>query len=233
MNRMKDYIRTLHQYQGARYDNSYIGRLSYAHWGEDTEETRFTVKAVRNGSNVECLRVQAWNDKLCIGLLEAWIFFSKFKRTHHKTTLSKELPSGPCWKIFRREEIIDFAEKTGDLNPIHLTERPVVQGLLILDTFYETCHHPDLLSINFLMPIHADEPVYLEEEVFNDRTKLFASSCSRSFHRCIAGKKDDSDCRLCRAVSGLGVHFFSAAFHAGHGDGPDHHGELRCLHHGT
>jgi hypothetical protein len=230
---MKDYTEALAHYQGNRYDNSYIGRLSYARWEAETEDTRFTTKCVKNGSEVQCLQVEAWNDSHRVGLLEAWIFFADFKGTGHTDEEAGENSSGTYWRTFHRDEVMAFARRTGDFNPIHLTAQPVVQGLLIMSALAETWHSPDFLSINFRKPVHADEPVFLKEETDYDRTKLVASCCSRSFRRSIPGKTYDDDCRLCSAVSRFGVHLFSAAVHPCHGDGPDHHGEFCGLCHGA
>ena len=126
---------------------------------------------------------------------------------------------GTLWKTYSRESVIQFAKETGDMNPIHLAERPVVQGLLLLKDLAAYGNDPDFLSMTFSSPLYVGEPIYLEEEPCHDR-KLYASS-SRDFVRSIVRPEDDLDGCLCRAVSGFGVHFFSAAFYARHGHGAD------------
>lgn len=176
---------------------------------------------VSGRKSVECLRVEATNKAgILVGLLEAWIFFSP----NIVPAIPKQdpFPMGTLWKTYSRESVIQFAKETGDMNPIHLAERPVVQGLLLLKDLAAYGNDPDFLSMTFSSPLYVGEPIYLEEEPCHDR-KLYASS-SRDFVRSIVRPEDDLDGCLCRAVSGFGVHFFSAAFYSGHGDGTHHHG---------
>ncbi len=227
---MMDYVHELSVYQGSRYDNSYIGRISFARWGEETAETAWKTEIVKPGSEVECLQVQAWNGPRMTGILEAWIFFAGFPR-QAPSRARHEGYQGRLWRSFSKEEVEDFARATGDFNPIHLTETPVVQGLLIFLELGRTLGYPDFLSVKFRSPVHAGIPIYLKEEHIDEPGKHFTHYCSRSFQRCLPNPYDDEHCCLCRAFSSVGLHFFSAAFHTRHGDGADHRRESGRLHH--
>lgn len=63
-----------------------------------------------------------------MGLLEAWIFFSP----NIVPAIPKQdpFPMGTLWKTYSRESVIQFAKETGDMNPIHLAERPRCSGAL-------------------------------------------------------------------------------------------------------
>jgi len=221
MKQVMNFIKALGAFQGKRYDHSYIGRVSIAFWGGEGASCTFSCHRQWQKKSVECLCVKAVNKAgILEGLLEAWIFFSP---NIVPAMPSQELfPMGPPWKTYSREAVIQFAKETGDMNPIHLAERPVVQGLLLLKDLADYENDPDFISMTFSSPLYVGEPIYLEEEPCHDR-KLYASS-SRDFVRSIVRPEDDLDGRLCRAVSGVGVHFFSAAFYSGHGDGTHHHG---------
>ena len=78
---------------------------------------------------MECLRVEATNKAgILVGLLEAWIFFSP----NIVPAIPKQdpFPMGTLWKTYSRESVIQFAKETGDMNPIHLAERPRCSGAL-------------------------------------------------------------------------------------------------------
>ena len=51
---------------------------------------------------------------------------------------------------FTKEEVYAFSKETGDENKIHLTDHPVVQGMLLLRT--AACAHEDLkrLDVKFV-----------------------------------------------------------------------------------
>lgn len=61
--------------------------------------------------------------------------------------------------IFSKSEILSFVSDTGDFNPIHQGEHPVVPGLLIIEKLILDLMHSFI--IRFRTPLYADEPVRL------------------------------------------------------------------------
>lgn len=61
--------------------------------------------------------------------------------------------------IFSKSEILSFVSDTGDFNPIHQGEHPVVPGLLIMEKIILDLMHSFI--IRFRTPLYADEPVRL------------------------------------------------------------------------
>ena len=61
--------------------------------------------------------------------------------------------------IFSKSEILSFVSDTGDFNPIHQGEHPVVPGLLIMEKLILDLMHSFI--IRFRIPLYADEPVRL------------------------------------------------------------------------
>ena len=61
--------------------------------------------------------------------------------------------------IFSKSEILSFVSDTGDFNPIHQGEHPVVPGLLIMEKLILDLMHSFI--IRFRTPLYADEPVRL------------------------------------------------------------------------
>lgn len=61
--------------------------------------------------------------------------------------------------IFSKSEILSFVSDTGDFNPIHKGEHPVVPGLLIMEKLILDLMHSFI--IRFRTPLYADEPVRL------------------------------------------------------------------------
>jgi len=91
-------------------------------------------------------------EKMTITLVKASDKEKEIKRVE-KTDYEDEKP----FHTFTKEEVYAFSRETGDENKIHLTDHPVVQGMLLLRT--AACAHEDLkrLDVKFVEPSYAEE----------------------------------------------------------------------------
>lgn len=76
--------------------------------------------------------------------------------------------------IFYKSEIFSFVSDTGDSNPIHQGEHPVVPGLLILEKLILDFMHS--FVIRFRTPLYADEPVRLVPDKASGRMDGYRGS---------------------------------------------------------
>lgn len=76
--------------------------------------------------------------------------------------------------IFYKSEILSFVSDTGDSNPIHQGEHPVVPGLLILEKLILDFMHS--FVIRFRTPLYADEPVRLVSHKVSGRMDGYRGS---------------------------------------------------------
>lgn len=76
--------------------------------------------------------------------------------------------------IFSKSEILSFVSDTGDSNPIHQGEHPVVPGLLILEKLILDFMHS--FVIRFRTPLYADEPVRLVPDKASGRLDGYRGS---------------------------------------------------------
>ena len=90
--------------------------------------------------------IQKENRTLAIIILEKNIFF---------------------WKKITNEEIYEFSKLTGDKNYIHLVDKPVVQGMLILNEIIKNIDEFKELEIKFINPIFGEEEIFLEKDKRN------------------------------------------------------------------
>ena len=58
---------------------------------------------------------------------------------------------------FSKEEVYSFSKETGDQNKIHLTDHPVVQGMLLLRTAAVKADDVARIDVKFVEPSYAEE----------------------------------------------------------------------------
>ncbi|WP_110953714.1 hotdog family protein [Anaerosinus massiliensis] len=164
------------QLKDEKYHNSYIAKVNYQRYAEN----RTTVPQVaveKETSRFQVLSAAVYDAKQqLIAKLSMTLFL-------HVTIQSLDEKSGVpdkavAWKTFHKREIYDFSQRVGDINTIHLTERPVVQGLLILETIAQYFTAFREIEIKFMKPIYAEDPVYLESTEtgmigYSDNAKVF------------------------------------------------------------
>ena len=91
-----------------------------------------------------------------------------------KSSIEKELNSNKIfnWRSFSKKEIKTFANLSGDLNSIHLTSDPVVQGMLILlafeDFLAQNNRFAKRIKIKYLRKSRAEEKINLFEVEHNN-----------------------------------------------------------------
>ena len=116
-------------------------------------------------------------------------------------------------KAFTPQEVYAFSQATGDDNAIHLTERPVVQGLLLWQELFSKLGEPSRMEVIFQEPVHAGEGIYLEEEQHEQRNQSNFTFCPGNpgqpsqFH-----PGPDHQRRLRGTAGRIGLHFFPLPF---------------------
>ncbi len=230
---MLNFAKALCRLQGERYDNSYIGKLVYRRTAAETEGERLELDPGKPGRRFQRVKVRAFGkDGRETAVLETVLFFSDTMVNHDEETgspLAREgvpPPGAIPWHAFSEEEIREFSAAVGDTNPIHLTERPVVQGYLLADRIFRRLGRPGNITIRFSNPAYAGEMIYLLEE---DQHEQPGYGNHKKEQHGIHPYTDENGA-VCSAFSRFGLHLFSASVHPGHGHGADHRGEPDGVH---
>ena len=63
-----------------------------------------------------------------------------------------------------KEEIVEFSKYTNDKNLIHLEDKPIVQGLIILMDLSKLIKESNKITIKFINPIYSNEDIYIKKE---------------------------------------------------------------------
>lgn len=95
--------------------------------------------------------------------LDSTLIKVKGAKKHYKYAKESFVNSGARWRSFSAGEIKDFATLSGDPNPIHTGEKPVVPGMLLLlaleDEFPELSKNRWQWNIQYLHPVRSNEEI--------------------------------------------------------------------------
>lgn len=159
-----------------KYHNSYIAKVNYQRYAKN--QTAVPQVAVeKETSRFQVLSAAVYDAKQClVAKLSMTLFLHVTKPNSAEMSLLPD--TAVAWRTFHKREIYDFSQRVGDINAIHLTERPVVQGLLILETITKYFTDFREIEIKFIKPIYAEEPVYLESTeagiiAYSNNAKVF------------------------------------------------------------
>ena len=168
------------------YQGAFIGKISYTvdrDKAEAAETIAYEYGDVKENAFMYILsilgKVEGEADpveKMTITLVKASDKDKDVKRVQ-KPALEDE----KAFHTFTKEEVYTFSRETGDENKIHLTDHPVVQGMLLLRTAACAHEHLKRLDVKFV------EPSYAEEELmwgFNGREYvLYADGFVKAFFK--------------------------------------------------
>lgn len=148
------------------YQGAFIGKISYTvdrEKAEAADSITYEYGDVKENAFMYILSIlgkvegeETPVEKMTITLVKASDKEKEIKRVE-KTDYEDEKP----FHTFTKEEVYAFSKETGDENKIHLTDHPVVQGMLLLRT--AACAHEDLkrLDVKFVEPSYAEEELML------------------------------------------------------------------------
>lgn len=74
--------------------------------------------------------------------------------------------------LITKEEVYEFSKWIHDQNPIHLTNIPVVPGLLLLEKVQEQLSEASEIQIKYVAPIYADQLIYFKKA--NSQIQVFS-----------------------------------------------------------
>lgn len=143
-----------------KYNNSYISKIKLEQYGK-IRNTPCHVIIEKETSRFLIISSNMYDDNdQIVAKLSMTLFLNVVVSNLTETSIiPKEVVP---WKTFSKQEIYDFSKAVGDANTIHLTEKPVVQGLLILKNIQESIEAFNTIEIKFTKPIYAGNPIYIE-----------------------------------------------------------------------
>lgn len=143
------------------YEGAFIAKVKYEKFQSKKDNIFYENKIIKNNKKlcvIECSGLD--NDQVIEKLTVYLMVGAKVKKPVKSEMSDVSGNQGTLWRYFSKEEIAEFSHTTGDTNSIHLTDNPVVQGLLILKELCETTQ-ANKIEVKFIHPVYGNNPVYI------------------------------------------------------------------------
>lgn len=144
------------------YQGAFIGKISYMAEKEQAgqaDSIRYEFGAVKENAFMYILPILGYVDgvempveKFTVTLVKPSDKEKKLKRVE-----AASYDNAEEFHTFSKEEVYSFSKETGDQNKIHLTDHPVVQGMLLLRTAAVKSEDVSRIDVKFVEPSYAEE----------------------------------------------------------------------------
>lgn len=143
------------------YEGAFIAKVKYQRFKEKSNKEIFRTEVAKSSKKLCIVTCSGYIENETVEILTVYLMMNVTVKESAQTETIKD--QGTLWRSFTKEEIRDFSHLTGDINSIHLTENPVVQGLFILK---ELCHTTESneIEIKYVYPTYGNNPVYIKQE---------------------------------------------------------------------
>lgn len=157
---MEDLIRKACGIWKAEWQGIFIGRIYYLRSKRGRRKIGPEEVSIETKENrIVTITCRKESEGQIVEELKTVMIYPVMRREHRKKTVPS---TGSIWRNFSKGEIWSFSRKTEDHNPIHLNEKPVVQGFLLLEHIVATFPNKEEYQISFHSPVLADENIYLQ-----------------------------------------------------------------------
>ncbi|AZV57794.1 MaoC family dehydratase [Clostridium sp. AWRP] len=143
------------------YDGAFIAKVKYQRFQSKLENETYKNEIMKRNRRLCIINCSGYVNNEVVETLTVYLMMNAVVK--EATQLEPIKDVGTLWRNFSKEEIVDFSHLTGDINSIHLTENPVVQGLLILKELCDTIQTNEI-EVKYVHPVYGGNPVYIKYE---------------------------------------------------------------------
>ena len=163
---IKDFAKSLTLTDEKEYEECYMIRASLTIYEKLINgQVSMEVSKIRDNRRVSIIQSRMYSSNKLISVMSIEVIKSISK--HYDISRKNNNVTGKFWRKFTRSEVIDFSRDTKDKNKIHLMDKPVVQGLLIMS--YLCDENIKTAEIKFIHEIYCDEDIY----IFKDNNIIY------------------------------------------------------------
>lgn len=162
------FAKAMGQLSSNSYERAFIGKITYQRLVLDINdedgysEPQFKVFKEKGNAFIEIIRIQRMSGEKVLENMQVIIVLAQnYNNTKQEKVMisSAEKP----FRSFGKEEVYEFSSKVKDTNSIHLTHKPVVQGMFLFGELMKYIRYPDNATIKYSNPILAGNMIYLKE----------------------------------------------------------------------
>ncbi|MCH5138825.1 MaoC family dehydratase, partial [Clostridiaceae bacterium UIB06] len=143
------------------YEGAFIAKVTYQRFQAKLDKETYRHEIVKNSKKLCVINCSGYVNNEVAETLTVYLMMNVTVKESVQTETIKDY--GTLWHNFSKEEIADFSHLTGDVNSIHLTENPVVQGLFILKELCDTTEANEI-EVKYIHPVYGGNPVYIKRE---------------------------------------------------------------------
>lgn len=143
------------------YEGAMIAKVKYKLFQSKIGNETYKNEVVKSSKMLCVINCSGYINNEIVETLTVYLIMNATIKEGIQTEISED--SQISWHTFSKEEIADFSHRTGDTNSIHLTENPVVQGLLILEKLCDSTQANEI-EVKYSYPVYGCNPVYLKYE---------------------------------------------------------------------
>jgi hypothetical protein len=143
------------------YEGAFIAKVKYQKFQTKIKSETYKNEIIKNSTRLCVIECSGHNNTQTIEKLTVYLMMNVKVKESEKPSVSEN--QGVLWRNFSKEEIAEFSHTTGDINSIHLTENPVVQGLFILKELCEITKANEI-EVKYIYPVYGNNPVYILKE---------------------------------------------------------------------
>ena len=161
---IKDFARALTKIDEERYRKCYMVKAKLQKFNSCDEKYSYKVHVEKSNYRFSKIISEAYSNNTLMAKLTIDLVNFKDSSGKSKTKEEEILDSLEFWTTICKEEIVEFSKYTNDINLIHLKDKPIVQGLIILMHLSNLVKGLSEITIKFINPIYSEEDIYIKKE---------------------------------------------------------------------
>lgn len=162
---IKGISRSLSKMSGEKYDGCYMVKANLEIFQRNNASQDYEVNIEKANEKITIIKSKSYFKGTLSMVLTISLINGSIKKENKLISQKKDL-SEMTLKHFRKitkDEVYKFSKYTGDINSIHLTDKPVVQGLLILMHLEKYIKEGKNIEVKFISLLYADTSIYISE----------------------------------------------------------------------
>lgn len=161
---IKDFAKSLTQISDERYKRCYIFKLKLENFKAIEEKCFYKVNIEKANYRFSKIVSEAYYNNNLLSKLTIDLVHYKAIKEEIKVIKKEKIDFLEYWMTISKDEVYEFNKYTNDINYIHMLDKPIVQGLLILMHLSELIKEFKAITIKFIRPIYSEEDIYIKKE---------------------------------------------------------------------